>query len=138
VKYPMGISIEAELIMRRVSIINIKAWGIACARVGLPYAFFSWTCPLVKTRKFPSSWVRKCAWGCQDFLTICCFFKYSHNVLGLKCKTFIVRKYIIVILHFHCVCVKKLELNGWLFVCQGKLGHQNSEWPELGKKSMLK
>jgi hypothetical protein len=25
VKYPMGISIEAELIMRRVSIINIKA-----------------------------------------------------------------------------------------------------------------
>jgi len=36
-EYPMAISIEAEMIMRGVSIINIKT-GIAYARVGLTYA----------------------------------------------------------------------------------------------------
>ena len=48
-------------------------------------------------------------WGCQVFLTICCLLKCSHIVMGLKCKNFVVRKYVIVILYFHCVCQKNLS-----------------------------
>ena len=73
---------------------------------------FPWTCPLLKTPKFLSMLVFKDFVGCEVFLTVCCFLNCSHIVLGLKCKHFIVRKYIIVILYFHCLCQNKLELSG--------------------------
>jgi len=53
--------------------------------------------------------------GDVKFFDYLLFLKCSHIVLGLKCKNFIVRKYIIVILYFHCVCQKKLELKQLTF-----------------------
>jgi len=74
----------------------------------------------------------------SSFLTICCFLKCSHIVLGLKCKNFIVRKYIIVILYFHCVCQKKLELKtvDVLYV-RGKLGAKILSNLNLVRKACL-
>ena len=114
VKYQTGISKEAELIMRGVSIINIKT-GTACARVGLPCAFlFPGHVLFLRPQNFLPCWFFKILWDVKLFLTLCCFLNCSHVVLGLKCKNFILRKYIIVI-YFHCLCQKTSVK--WLTFC---------------------
>ena len=81
-KYPTGISKEAELIMRRVNIINIKTEALHVLEKGYHVLSFPWTCPLLKTPKFPFMLVFKNFVGCEVFLTLCCYLNCSRNVLG--------------------------------------------------------
>jgi len=91
---------------------------MCCSRATVCFAF-PWTCALFKIPKFPSMLVFKNVVGCDFFfLMLCCFLNCSHIVLGLKCKNFIVRKYINVILCFHCLCQKTLVR--WLSICMSE------------------
>jgi len=71
-----------------------------------------------RPQNFLPCWFLKILWDVKLFFTLCCFLNYSHVVLGLKCKNLIVRKYIIVILYFHCLCQKTWVK--WLTFCMSE------------------
>jgi serine/threonine protein kinase len=106
VEYPEWISLEAILIVTKASIINITTealqvleWGYHVLSLFHGHFFFLGPenfCPVGFLKIFSD---------CPGLLTICCFLKCSHIIVVMKCKNFILRKCVIVILYYHCLCL---------------------------------
>ena len=69
---------------------------------------FPWTCPLLKTTKFVCMLVLKMLWDVNFFGSLF-VLKLITYYIWAEMQIFIVRKYIIAMLYFHCLCQRNLR-----------------------------